>query len=119
MLADDGSEQVARARALLGEGDLLITSTVLLETEWVLRGRYQYSRNQIADLFDGLLRIANVSFAETSTVRTALAFHRQGLDFADALHLSLSSDCSAFLTFERLLEKHASAHDLKPPVRLS
>ncbi|MDI6027939.1 type II toxin-antitoxin system VapC family toxin [Corticibacterium sp. UT-5YL-CI-8] len=119
ILADDGSDQVARARALLAEGDLFVTTTVLLETEWVLRGRYQYNRRQITDLFKGLIRIKELSFAEEASVRSALDSHAKGLDFADALHLALSAGCNEFLTFDREFEKHPLQEKLQPPVRMS
>jgi predicted nucleic-acid-binding protein len=119
ILTDDGSDQVDRARALLGEGDLLVTSGVLLETEWVLRGRYNLDRRQIATLLANLLRLRAVTVADELVVRTALQAYGEGMDFADALHLAASADCSAFLTFDRSLQKREMDLKLSPPVHLA
>jgi predicted nucleic-acid-binding protein len=100
ILADDGTEQVARARALLREG-IFLGVTVMLETEWVLRSRYKYSRQEINELMSGLLRMPNVEVVKGARLREAILAHRKGLDFADALHLYMAEDCEEFITFDK------------------
>jgi thermostable 8-oxoguanine DNA glycosylase len=50
-------------------------------------------------------------------VRQALAWHHQGIDFADALHLLRSEGCARFATLDRALARAANALDLKPAVQ--
>lgn len=41
-------------------------------------------------------------------IHDALEWHMLGLDFADAIHLSKSTDCDAFMTFDKKLVKAAA-----------
>ncbi len=50
-------------------------------------------------------------------MRQALAWHRQDLDFADALHLMRSEGCACFATLDRALAMAATALDLRPAVQ--
>jgi predicted nucleic-acid-binding protein len=59
-LTGDDAEQFAKARALIRDEDVNVCTTVLLETEWVLRRGYRFSRERvIAALaaFAGLPRV--------------------------------------------------------------
>ena len=51
-------------------------------------------------------------------VRQALAWHQEGLDFADALHLLRSEGCACFATLDRALVKAAAGRQLQPAVHL-
>lgn len=46
---------------------------------------------------------------EFEAVSSALDLFECGMDFADALHLALSSECDAFVTFDRDLVKAATS----------
>src|SRR6266481_863102 len=46
-LTADHPEQFAKASALIHGEDVYVCTTVLLETEWVLRRGYRFSRDQI------------------------------------------------------------------------
>ena len=46
-LTADDPEQFAKARALIDGEDIFVCKTVLLETEWVLRRGYRFSRDRI------------------------------------------------------------------------
>jgi predicted nucleic acid-binding protein len=49
----------------------------------------------------------------------ALEWHEEGLDFADALHLSSSSHCSEFLTFDdKRFARRARKRGMRPAVRV-
>jgi hypothetical protein len=49
----------------------------------------------------------------------SIAWHGQGLDFADALHVLASSQCAEFLTFDdRRFARRAERLGAKPSVRL-
>ena len=86
---------------------IFIPDTVILETEWVLRFAYQFTPAVINTAFIKLLGLANVRFTRPDLMAKAMEWHRQGLDFADALHLAASSEQSLFLTFDAKLVKKA------------
>jgi predicted nucleic-acid-binding protein len=102
LVADDAA-QARRATALFERGPVFIPVTVLLETEWVLRGAYALERTQINRLLHLLLGLPGVEMAEPEAVMRALERHAEGLDFADALHLALAGDAESFATFDRRL----------------
>ena len=51
--------------------------------------------------FEGLLAIRHLHLEQNHLVRQALEAHRQGMDFADALHLVRSEGCQAMISFDR------------------
>jgi predicted nucleic-acid-binding protein len=103
---EDGSAQAVRARAILAEDQVYIAKTVLLETEWVLRTRYRYRPHEVVSAFKTLANARQVQLEDPTAVMSALALADQGLDFADALHLSSGKD-GAFVTFDRDLLRAA------------
>src|SRR5690606_744506 len=76
-----------------------IPITVILETEWVLRYTYGFSRETIGEALTRLMNLPNVTSSDDAALKLALSWHRQGLDFSDALHLacSRSTDCLIYL----------------------
>ena len=59
---------------------------VLLETEWVLRSRYDVHKNQIMESISGLLDADDVQFEDEPSVEEALFIWRDSaVDFADCL----------------------------------
>jgi len=93
---------------LLGRHECRISKTVLLETEWVLRSRYDYSAVQFADFADYLLALKSLSIEDESVVRWAVDAARTGLDFADAMHLAVAAASDeSFYTFDKKLHRKA------------
>jgi predicted nucleic-acid-binding protein len=95
---------------------ILVTATVLLESEWVLRAVYNVPRNEIQLAFRRLQAMPNVSFYPSDVVAKALKWNQGGLDLPDALHVSLSSDADAFVTSDMPLIKRSSALGVIPHV---
>ena len=95
---------------------IVVTATVLLESEWVLRAVYQVPRNEIEQAFRRLQAMPNVSFYPSDAVAKALNWNQGGLDLPDALHVSLSSDADAFVTSDMPLIKRSSALGVIPHV---
>ena len=95
---------------------ILVTATVLLESEWVLRAVYNVPRNEIELAFRRLQAMPNVSFYPSDAVAKALKWNQGGLDLPDALHVSLSSDADAFVTSDMPLIKRSSALGVRPRV---
>lgn len=103
----DHAEQSPRAKRLVDTEDSFVATTVLLETEWVLRSSYGFSRAEIASalrLFAGMPRVALESPAIAAQ---ALDWLERGIDFADGLHLAAAADCDAFASFDRQLVNRA------------
>jgi predicted nucleic-acid-binding protein len=115
-LIEDDLDQADRVQALLEGHDVLLVSTVLLESEWVLRGVYGVPRSQVVEKLRAFTRLPRVFLQEPARVAAALAWAEAGMDFADALHLSSAEGCEAFISFDKRLAKTAEA--LAPiPVR--
>lgn len=118
ILADNGSEQAKTARGLLSAGTLVVSATVLLETEWVLRSRFKLDRAVRSSLLEGLLKLRTVEVEGRSVVARAISAFAAGMDFADALHLAGSSDCDELVTFDRDFARRAQDAPDAIPVRL-
>lgn len=100
--ADAGTaRQQQAARRLLESGQpLFVAKTVLLELEWVMRGAYGSTRAQFAGVLDHLLASPHVTLEDRLSVEAALHGHRNGLDFADALHHASYRTCDAMASFD-------------------
>lgn len=93
--------------SIFDEEEIFVAKTVLLETEWVLRSRYQYAKKQTLAFFQHLLSVPNIIFEDENAVLEALERVAQGWDFADALHVA-SSGKHSFLTMDRALARKAA-----------
>jgi predicted nucleic-acid-binding protein len=100
-LTGDDPDQSARAKALVERGDLFVSTTVLLETEWVLRTVYGYRAADLVEALRALAGLPGVMVEAPSQVAAAFDLASRGMDFADALHLSKAGNCEAFVTFDR------------------
>ena len=105
----DHTEQSPRAKRLVDDNRILVLTTVLLETEWVLRSVYGYNRSRIAAALRGFAGLPRVMLESPEVVATALEWLAQGMDFADALHLAASENCDAFISFDRHLARRAAS----------
>lgn len=111
-VVDDDAYQAARARQPIADNPVLLTSTVVLECEWVLPRAYALQPGEIAGAFGMLMGLPQLSVSEPEVLRSALDYYRGGIDFADALHLAGSPAAKAFATFDRKLMKKAKAADV-------
>jgi len=113
-LTGDAAEQFAKASALIGGEEVYVCTTVLLETEWVLRRGYRFGRERIIAALAAFAGLPRVSLEDPGLVAKALDWTRHGMDFADALHLAKARDCEAFVSFDQRLAAVANAlSDLK------
>ncbi len=109
--------QRKQAQDLLSSGrELFVPVTVIEELEWVLRGAYDMSREDIAALFDDMLAIDNLTVDRAAAVGQSIAWYRQGLDFSDALHLAQSALCSGMASFDAQFARGARRLGLQPAV---
>lgn len=107
ILANDHPQQSAKAKLILEQETVFVTLTVLLETEWVLRSAYGFERARVFGALRAFAGLSNVVVQEPSVLAKALAWAERGMDFADALHLSQSGDCDAFVSFDVRFAKAA------------
>jgi predicted nucleic-acid-binding protein len=118
---DPDDEQAAQQRpaaiAALSQR-ALVTVTVLLELEWVLRGFYEVSVPQVCAVFRALAGIEHVTIEDRDAVLMAVEWTEAGVDFADALHLARSSKAACFVTFDQKLAKRAKRRGSAPEVML-
>jgi len=116
---DDAESLLQRAAAVrVMSGAVYVPVTVLLEFEWVLRGFFGLSRAEVARVLRALSELANVTLEDRDCVLSALDWHRDGADLADALHLARSTRRQAFVTFDRRLARRTARLRGAPHVEL-
>jgi|ERR1700693_1755954 len=107
LLTGDEPTQATAARTLFANERIWIAKTVLLETSWVLGSLYGFEESEIHDAFTKLLGLKNVHAEDKSSVAAALALMAQGLELADALHLSSRPAEAEFVSFDRSFVQRA------------
>jgi predicted nucleic-acid-binding protein len=107
LLTEDDRKQATAARSLFASGPVWIAKTVLLETGWVLRSLYGFSDEAIRGAFTKLLGLPNVQAEDERAVAAALALTSDGIEFADALHLSSRPSDALFASFDRSFVRRA------------
>jgi predicted nucleic-acid-binding protein len=107
LLTGDDPAQTRLAADLFAQESIFIPKTVLLETEWVLRYRYELSPTVILTAFRKLLGLPQVEVEDNNVLVEALARYEEGMDFADALHLASVGEADQFATFDARLKKRA------------
>ena len=100
-LVRDDEQQYKQAHTVFKKENLFVPDTVLLETEWVLRYAYKYSGEMIHQGLIRLLGLPNVSVDDAVKIHNALEWHKNEMDFADALHLAESRHCDRLVTFDK------------------
>jgi len=118
VLTADEPAQLQAARRAMESGALFLSKTVLLETEWVLRYSYGIGRAEIGDALRNLIRYRRMEVEDLPAVIEALSWHAEGMDFADALHLSSSRSADRLATFDRELAVRAAKLGCVPGVEL-
>ncbi|MBI5920370.1 MAG: type II toxin-antitoxin system VapC family toxin [Betaproteobacteria bacterium] len=101
--SDDAEAKKQRPRAkrvMLESQAIFVPLTVILEFEWVMRGFYEVEPDTFCQTVEHLLGMPHVTVERWEAVKDAIDLHRQGLDFADALHWACSAACSQFATFD-------------------
>lgn len=119
---DEGDAEAQRqreaARSLIEYGEpLMVCKTVLLELEWVMRGYYGFSPEQIGEVMKHLLSLPHVRIEDREAVVQASSHASAGLDFADALHLASYRECTRMASFDdRRFARRARRLNLAPKV---
>jgi predicted nucleic-acid-binding protein len=115
LLTGDEPKQEAAAKALFAAGPIWIAKTVVLETGWVLRSAYGFDGRAIRSAFISLFGLPNVQVEDESSIAAALTLTAQGIELADAMHLSSRPPGAVFASFDRAFvqrAKRAGAADI-------
>jgi predicted nucleic-acid-binding protein len=111
-LTNDDPRQAALAVELIARCErIYIAKTVVLELEWVLRAVYRLDRDTVNRALLQVLGLPNAVVESPRQVARALKYHRQGLDFTDAPHLT-AFEYDAFYTFDSGFAKRGKRLDL-------
>ena len=115
-LVDDHPAEGRRARRVFENHRVHLPESVILESEWVLRAVYGFSREDISKAFRALLRLPAVTMDDRAAVLQVLDWYDEGIDFADALHYIRSAGLE-LKTFDRkFLNKGQRLHlKISPP----
>jgi predicted nucleic-acid-binding protein len=117
----DDTAQARVAEGVLSAGDVFVPKTVILELEWVLRYVADQPEDKVIDCLAHLIALPGITVEDRDEIEAALGCCRNGIDFADALHLmsAASKACTELLTFDdRGYARLARRLRLKPPVRV-
>lgn len=107
-LVRDDALQFERARRLINRevssGEpVLVSLVVLMETEWVLRSRYELAKGAVVGAFSALLDAAEIHFEDEPSVEHAVyTWKDSAADFADCLINARNRrlGCRATATFD-------------------
>lgn len=121
LIVQDDEQQALVAAKLLARHakkseSLFVAVTVILELEWVLRSRYKFTKADVILALSSLLTTFELVFESEGALEQALASYEEGgADFADCLHLALSSKGGAlpFWTFDAAASNEVGARLLK------
>jgi predicted nucleic-acid-binding protein len=116
LLVNDDPEQARRAARLFASHEVYVPKTVILETEWVLRGVYRLEPSRVVAALRAFLSLERLVIEDEEAVFRALEGLAVGLDFADVLHLASSCRAESFVTFDVRLRTAAKKQSLHPPV---
>lgn len=71
-LTADHPKQSAKAKALIDGTDVFVCTTVLLDTEWVLRSAYGFAADQLAPAIRAFAGLPSVSLEDPALIAKAL-----------------------------------------------
>jgi predicted nucleic-acid-binding protein len=110
IIIGDDQRQATAARAVLENGRAFLATTVVLESEWVLRSVYRLGRDVTAAALAKFCGLEQVELESADLVRDALLCYVDGMDLADALHLLSAEAAGArrFCTFDVGFAKSAT-----------
>ena len=114
----EAQRQRLAARRLIESGQpLMVSKSVVLELEWVLRGYYGFDPAEVASVMRHLLLQTHITVEDRDAVEQALSNCGAGIDFADALHHASYKSCGSVATFDdRKFARRAKKLGLAPAV---
>lgn len=104
----DDPEQTPRTVRCITQG-VYVGDSVLMETEWVLRGSFGWSPRKIGPALRDFINLEQVNVSSPDDLGWALDRYDAGADFADMLHLLSAREFSGFASFEKRLARRAGS----------
>ncbi|VAX04264.1 PilT protein-like [hydrothermal vent metagenome] len=100
-LTRDDEKQYKKAFTIFNKQEIFISDTVILETEWVLRYAYKFLPKEISNAFTNLFGLRNVHLSNPTFIAQAIEWHKLGMDFSDAMHLTQCQQFEKLYTFDK------------------
>lgn len=116
---DKGAQrQRTAARRLIESGQpLMVSKSVVLEFEWVMRGYYRFESGEVSSVLRHLLGLPHVRIEDHEVIEQAISNCESGIDFADALHHASYRSCDSVATFDdRKFARRARKLGMTPAV---
>lgn len=118
LLIVDDIKQCRAVQKLADAHHIVLLRSVLLESEWLLRGRFGIDRDTIQSFFSNLAETENFELEDEAQTREALDAYAAGMDFADAMHMA-SAGSTPLHTFDarfakKAIKRGASVKLIKP-----
>jgi len=108
-LTHDDDKQYKKAFKIFNSNEIFIADTVILETERVLRFAYELTPEDICNAFMSLFGLKNIHLSNPAFISQAIEWHKMGMDFSDAMHLTLCQQHEKFYTFDKKFSLKAKA----------
>jgi predicted nucleic-acid-binding protein len=112
---DDNKKQAHKVRELFNKAideeiKLVSSAVVILEITWVLSSFYGFSKNQIVEILEAVLKMDFINFENTQVILTALNhFKEKSISLEDCFHLAYIQDSKdekhKLATFDKKLLK--------------
>jgi len=116
LLNDTPTQAAAAERLLSGTEKCAAPVTVFLELAWVLES-CGCTRAEIADAIRLICGLKNFTMQDLGVLISALHWYENDMDFADSLHLAMSTGCSEFITFDKALVKTSKKLTTSPAAK--
>lgn len=117
LLNDDVAQAKRVAHLLETSPQVTVTATIVLELVWVLECS-DCSRAEIVVALRHVLGLPGMRLPNEVALYRAVQWFEAGMDFADAMHLSLSPATATLMTFDKDFASKAKRADAFPVVAL-
>ncbi len=115
--AEAKRQRLVARRLIESAQPLMVSKSVILELEWVMRGYYGFARAEVASVMRHLLAQTHITVEDRAELEQALSNAEAGIDFADALHHASYRSCASVATFDdRGFARRAKKLGLAPAV---
>jgi len=108
-LTHDDDKQYKKAFKIFNSNEIFIADTVILETEWVLRFAYEFTPEDICSAFISFFGLKNIHLKNPVFISQAIEWHKTGMDFSDAMHLTQCQQYEKLYTFDKKFTLKAKA----------
>lgn len=112
-LTEDDKPQLKLVHSLFKknneEGDLFVSSIVIIELNWVLQSCYEWSEGQFCDALEDILKCPQFNLENSTAIRMSLTRCRKGQEFTDSLigQIGISKNAKTH-TFDKKLKKDSA-----------